>query len=94
MLLINGLKFTSTLPKSFSDFDNMFKAIDRDNSLSYSRLYIATLVYDKVILERDQARAHEVNAWIDGHWFPTLYVKPNVYNYETFDSDSVGDIED
>ena len=88
MLLINGLKFTSTLPKSFSDFDNMFKAIDLDDSLSYSRLYIATLVYDKVILERDPVRCHEVNAWIDGFWFPTRYLK------QSFDSDSVSDIED
>ena len=90
MLLINGLKYISTLPKSFNDFDNMFKAIDLDDSLSYSRLYIATLVYDKVILERDPVRCHEVNAWIDGHWFPTLYIKPS----SDSNSESVGDIED
>ena len=82
MLLINGLKF-----KSFSDFDNMFKAIDLQSS--YSRLYIATLVYDKVILERDPTRCHEVNAWIDGFWFPTRYLKQSSDN-----SDSVSDIED
>ena len=81
MLLINGLKF-----KSFDDFNNMFKAIDLQSS--YSRLYIATLVYDKVILERDPVRTHEVNAWIEGFWFPTLYLK------QSFDSDSVSDIED
>ena len=81
MLLINGLKF-----KSFDDFNNMFKAIDLQSS--YSRLYIATLVYDKVILERDPVRTHEVNAWIEGFWFPTRYLK------QSFDSDSVSDIED
>ena len=81
MLLINGLKF-----KSFDDFNNMFKAIDLQSS--YSSLYIATLVYDKIILERDPVRCHEVSAWIEGFWFPTLYLK------QSFDSDSVGDIED
>ena len=91
MLLINGLKF-----KSFSDFDNMFKAIDLQSS--YSRLYIATLVYDKVILERDSARRHEVNAWINEGWYPTRYLQQlelssdNLNNLNN--SDCVSDIED
>ena len=92
MLFINGLKF-----KSFSDFDNMFKAIDLQSS--YSRLYIATLVYDKVILERDPVRCHEVNAWIDGFWFPTRYIHQSSDNSDNiansdYEEDSVGDIID
>ena len=86
MLFINGLKF-----KSFSDFDNMFRAIDFQSS--YSRLYIATLVHNKVILERDPAvRRHEVNAWIDECWYPTCYLKQFSNNLD--DSDDVSDIED
>ena len=91
MLLINGLKF-----KSFSDFDNMFKAIDLQSS--YSRLYIATLVYDKVILERDPTRRHEVNAWIDECWYPTRYIQQSSDDIANSDnianSDSVNDIID
>ena len=88
MLLINGLKF-----KSFDDFDNMFKAIDLQNS--YSRLYIATLVYDKAILERDSARRHEVDAWINGFWFPTCYIHQFSDNSNNIaNSDDVSDIED
>ena len=88
MLLINGLKF-----KSFSDFDNMFKAIDLQSS--YSRLYIATLVYDKVILERDSARRHEVDAWINEGWYPTRYLQQLDNNLNNVDnSDDVSDIED
>ena len=88
MLLINGLKF-----KSFSDFDNMFKAIDLQSS--YSRLYIATLVYDKVILERDSARRHEVNAWLNEGWYPTRYLQQSSDNLNNLNnSDCVSDIED
>ena len=38
-----------------------------------SRLPIPTLLYNMVLLKRDQARLHEVTAWIDGQWFPTIH---------------------
>ena len=66
MLVINGLKSTTTL-KSFEDFNNMFRAIDPGN---YTSTYIAILVYNKVVLERDPIRTNEVNTWLDGGWFP------------------------
>ena len=66
MLVIKGLKFTTTL-KSFEDFDNMFRAIDPGN---YASTYIAILVHDKVTLERDPIRTNEVNTWLNGGWFP------------------------
>ena len=65
MILINGLKF-----KSFSDFDDMF--MRKFYNGTTSRLPIPTLVYNMVLLERDQARLHEVTAWADGQWFPTI----------------------
>ena len=88
MLLINGL--TS---RSFSDFDNMFKALDLQYPL-YNRTYIAILVCDKVALERDQARRHEVNGWFKGEWYPIRYKDQFENRDVVYDSDNVGDIED
>ena len=65
MILINGLKF-----KSFSDFDDMF--MRKFHNGTTSKLPIPTLVYNMILLERDQARLHEVTAWADGQWFPTI----------------------
>ena len=80
MLVINGLKFT-TPPKSFEDVDNMFRAIHPQN---YTSTYIAILVHDKVVLERDPIRANEVNTWLDGGWFPEF----------SSDEESLSDITD
>ena len=81
MLLINGLKFT-TPPKNFEDFDNMFREIDPE---SHTLFYIATLVYNKVILECNPTRSNEVKAW--------LHEQHRQQQSESF-SDSVGDIID
>ena len=89
MLLINGLKFT-TPPKNFEDFDNMFREIDPE---SHTLFYIATLVYNKVILECNPTRSNEVNAWLGEKW----HDQQQQYSSEPFsdeDSDSVGDIID
>ena len=88
MLVINGLKSTTTL-KSFEDFNNMFKAIDPQ---SYTSTYIAILVYDKVILECNPTRSHDANAWFNGGWYP---LRQQQQQSESFsDEDSVGDIVD
>ena len=65
MLLIKGLRFV-TPPKSFEDFNNMFKAIDPER---YSSSYIATLVFDRVAREYNPTRTTEVNAWFNGNWY-------------------------
>ena len=89
--MINGLKF-----KSFSDFDDMFMKIFHNGTTS--RLPIPTLLYNMVLLKRDQARLHEVTAWIIGQWFPTIYYLDDSDNFNSEsvsdDSDSVSDIED
>ena len=63
-----------------------------------SSLPISTLVYNMVFLEQDQARLHEVTAWIIGQWFPTIYYLDDSDNFNSEsvsdDSDSVSDIED
>ena len=85
MLLINGLKFT-TPPKNFEDFNNMFKEIDPE---SYSLFHIATLVYNKVILECNPTRSNDANAWLYEEYHSQQQL------YESFsDEDSVGDIID
>ena len=97
MILINGLKF-----KSFADFDDMYMKIYHNGTTS--RLPIPTLVYNMVLLEQDQARLHEVTAWIDGQWFPTIHDFDDLDDFDDFDnfgnsgsdyfdSDSVSEIE-
>ena len=92
MLLINGLKFT-TPPKNFEDFNNMFKEIDPE---SYSLFHIATLVYNKVILECNPTRCNEVNAWFNGGWYPLRQRQQRHQSvpFSDEDSDSVSDIID
>ena len=88
MILINGLKF-----KSFSDFDDMFMRIFHNGTTS--KLPIPTLVYNMILLERDQARLHEVTAWIDGQWFPTICYLDDFDNFGNSRSDYFdSDIED
>ena len=92
MLHIIGLEYENPT-KNFEDFDNMFKAIDPQNCTA---LYIAVLVYDRVILERDPTRYHDVNAWFNGGWYP-LRQRQQRHQSEPFsdeDSDSVSDIID
>ena len=92
MLLINNLRFM-TPPKSFEDFNNMFKAIDPE---SYSLTYIATLVFDRVAREYNPTRTTEVNAWFNGNWYLLHRQQRQSESFldEDEDSDSVGDIID
>ena len=88
MLLINGLKFT-TQPKSFSDFDNMFKAIDSDSDTIF---YTATLVYNKVLLGCGSTRSNEAKAWLREKW-----CQQHQHNQQQIlldNTDCVSDIED
>ena len=88
MILINGLKF-----KSFADFDDMYMKIHYNGTTS--RLPIPTLVYNMVLLEQDQARLHEVTAWIDGQRFPTICYLNDFDNFGNSGSDYFdSDIED
>ena len=83
MLLINRLKF-STQPKSFSDFDNMFKAIVSNDDTIF---YTATLVYNKVFIGQSSTRVGEAKAWLHEKWCQQQQIFLD-------DSDSVSDIED
>lgn len=85
MLLINGLEYKNPT-KNFEDFDNMFRAIDPE---SHTLFYIATLVYNKVILECNPTRSNDANAWLYEEYHSQQQL------YESFsDEDSVGDIID
>ena len=88
MLHIIGLEYKNPT-KNFEDFDNMFRGIDPEN---YTAVYIAILVYDKVILECNPTRSYDANAWFNGGWYP---LRQQQQQSESFsDEDSVGDIVD
>ena len=53
--------------KNFDDFNNMFKGIDRDD---YTPDDIASIVFEKVRLERNQSRLDDMVEWFDeGHYY-------------------------
>ena len=84
MLLINGLKFT-TQPQSFSDFDNMFKAIDFNDDTIF---HTATLVYNKVLIGQSSTRVNEAKAWLYEKWCWQQVL------LDSSDDSDVSDIED
>ena len=74
--------------KNFDDFDNMFRGIDPEN---FNSTYIATIVIDKVKLERDPFRSNDVDIWFD----EGLYIEYIVQTSDNSNNESnVNYIED
>ena len=63
----NNESISPETAKNFDDFNNMFKGIDRDD---YTPDDIASIVFEKVRLERNQSRLNDALEWIDeGHFY-------------------------
>ena len=82
---------TSGTAKNFDDFNNMFKGIDRKDCAS---TYIATLVVDKVKLERNPFRSYDVDLWYDEIFYGRIDMTPISDNFGLVYTDDVSDIED
>ena len=58
----NNESISPETAKNFDDFNNMFKGIDRDD---YTPDDIASIVFEKVRLERNQSRLDDMLEWFD-----------------------------
>ena len=83
----SNIPTTSETERNFDDFNNMFKGIDRKDCVPD---HIATIVLNKVELERNPSRLDDVIEWFDeGHFYKIRCV----VDISAYESD-VSDIED
>ena len=94
MALINRIGSSMT-SKNFDDFNNMFKGIDREDRTPD---HTATIILNKVKLERNPSRLDDVVEWFDeGHFYKIrCVVDISTYSVDRFDIEysDVSDIED
>ena len=84
---------------NFDDFNNMFKGIDRDD---YTPDDIASIVLEKVRLERNQSRLDDANEWFEESHFYKIRDWVDVAAHKarhanpsnSWDDNEVDDIED